>query len=374
MEIYISCGHGLEPLLIEELAELGYTDVEAGSSGVYATVDKQGIYRINYESRIASRVLLPLLRFDCRGSKSLYDAMLEIDWQNYVRPGKTIAIDANVSHPDIRNSLFAAQTVKDAICDQLREKTGERPSVDLKNPDVQLNLFIRDNDGIIYFDTSGAPLTRRGYRMETVEAPVSENLAAAMLRIARYQGSEILCDPCCGSGTFLIEAAMLASKTPPGFLRQKWGFMGLPDYDASLWQGIKAKADAERVALRPGHFMGCDSNPQAVAATKTNLAFAGFLSNVDVKEADFRNYTPAPEPKFVIVNPPHGMRLGNEEALVPLYRSLGDFFKKKCAKPAKAFLFTSSKDLSKQVGLAAKKRHIVHNSGVESRLLEFDLF
>lgn len=374
IELFVSCGHGLEQLLADELTELGYADVLLGSSGVYVSVDESGIYRINYQSRIASRVLLPLARFACDRADDLYNATREIDWSRYIKPGQTIAVDANVNHEEIRNSLFGAQTVKDAICDQLRESAGFRPSVDLRSPDIQLNLFIRDYEGILYFDTSGYPLTKRGYRQESVEAPLSENLAAALLRIANYKGSGVLCDPCCGSGTLLIEAALIATKTAPGFLRQRFGFMGLPNYDAALFKSVKKEVDAQRVEMRPGRLLGCDSNPRAVQASLTNVHKAGFSDLIEVSLSDFRDYAPRHAPNFVIVNPPHGIRLGNEASLASLYRSLGDFFKKKSAKPAKAFLFTGSMDLSKQVGLASKRRHVVSNSGVDSRFLEFDLF
>lgn len=373
-ELFVTCGQGLEPLVAEELNEMGYPHIKQGFRGVHVESDDLGVYRINYCSRIASRVLIPIKRFKCYNAKTLYSAMQDVDWSSYIPLGKTFAIDANVTHTQLRNSLFAAQVVKDAICDQARQKSGQRPSVNLKNPDVQLNLFIRDNQGIIQFDTSGAPLTKRGYRIEGVEAPIHETLAAGLLRLAQYQGTEILCDPCCGSGTFLIEAALIASKTAPGYLRTKWGFMGMPNFDQTIWLNLKGEIDKQRVALKPAHFMGCDNNKNAIRIAKGNIRAAGFHQLIDVTVADFREYNPPMDPNFIIANPPHGRRLEDEETLKPLYRALGDFFKRKCAKPGKAFVFTGSMDLSKEVGLAPKKRHVVDNSGIESRFLEFDIF
>lgn len=375
MDLFVTCGQGIEPLLIEELASLGYPQTVTGYRGVKVqNADMDAIYRINYQSRLAGRVFMPLANFRCRDAKALYKAAMDINWLEYIPEGKTIAIDANVTHPMLRNSLFAAQVVKDAICDQFREKTGERPSVDTRNPDVQLNLFIHDESGVISFDTSGQSLHKRGYRQETVDAPMQETMAAALLKLAKYQGTEILYDPCFGSGTLLIEAALMASKTPPGFLREEWGFFGLPQYSRERWLQIKAEADALKVPLVKGHFFGTDYNKKAVYATKVNLRAAGVHQFVEIANSDFRDYTPPVKPDFIIVNPPYGKRLDEVDQLRPLYRALGEWMKQKAAKPAKGFVFTGSMELTKEVGLAASRRYVLDNGGIDSRLLEFDLY
>src|ERR1700733_2435215 len=201
-ELFVSCGEGLEELLVEELQELGYSELRKGFRGVYVVnASFRAIYHLNYCSRIASRVLLPLKKFRCYNARSLYQELLAIDWSSYLSLNQTFAIDSNVTHHQLRNSLFAAQVAKDAICDQFRERTGSRPSVDVAKPDVQINLFIREPFGVIGIDTSGTPLHKRGYRLESIEAPIQKTLAAAILRIAKYRGEDFLCDPCCGSGT-----------------------------------------------------------------------------------------------------------------------------------------------------------------------------
>lgn len=374
MELVITCGSGLEPLLAEELIELGFANPKAGFRAVTVEGNLEAIYQINYNSRIATRVLMPLKHFRCRDAKSLYNALRDEDWTKYIPHGKSFAIDANVNHPELRNSLYAAQVVKDAICDKFREETGDRPRVNPKRPDVQLNLFIHGQAGVVSFDTSGASLTKRGYRIEAVEAPIHETLAAGLLRLAQYRKEEILCDPCCGSGTFLIEAALQAAQIPPGFLRTQWGFTTLPQHDQGLWLKVKNRSDAKKITLPPGHFFGCDINRNAVRITKVNLKAAGLQGIIDVAVSDFKAYKPPVSPTFFVTNPPHGRRLDNEEDLIPLYRSLGDFFKQNGARPSKAFLFTGSMSLSKEVGLAAAKRHVFDNSGIESRFLEFDIF
>ena len=257
--LFVSCAPELETLLSEELADLGIKETHLGYRGVF--IEKwewSTIYKVNYASRLASRVLLPLSRFKCFDRKTLYQSMIELDWSHLIKEGRTFAIDANVHHRELRNSLFAAQVVKDAICDQLREKHGHRPSVDVANPDIQLNLFIQNTAGVISFDTSGIPLHKRGYRQETVEAPMQESLAAAILRLANYTKDQILLDPCCGSGTILIEAALMATNTAPGYLRQKWGFTKHPRFDTLEWLSVKNKLDENRIPLQPQHLFGID--------------------------------------------------------------------------------------------------------------------
>jgi putative N6-adenine-specific DNA methylase len=375
LELFVSCSQGVEPLLSDELAQMGYDDCTQGFRGVYVpNTSMEAIYRINYCSRLGSRVLLPLSSFRCQGRNDLYDAAARIDWTQYIRPGKTFAIDANVSHPELRNSLFAAQVVKDAVCDRFREGTGNRPSVNVKNPDVQLNLFIYNGRGVLSFDTSGVPLYKRGYRLESVEAPLQESLAAAMLTLAEYSKDDVLLDPCCGSGTFLIEAALMVSRTAPGYLRNKWGFMDLPEYEQTDWLKVKNLADAGRVPLVAGKLFGCDVNRDAVRIAKTNLRAAGFLKEVSIVQADFREFEPAVPPSMVMTNPPHGKRLSEEDQLIPVYRALGDFLKKKTMKPSKGYVFCGSGVLAKEVGLATKQRHVFNSGGIESRLLEYELY
>ena len=375
MDLFVTCGQGLESLLATELRSFCYNDLVDGFRGITVkNVEQEAIYRINYCSRLAGRVLLPLFQFSCYDERSLYNGASKIDWLSYIPEGKTIAIDANVNHLKLRNSLFAAQLVKDAICDQFRERTGWRPSVDVQNPDVQINLFIYREWAVISFDTSGQSLHKRGYRLETVEAPMQETLAAALLFLAGYKGTEILYDPCCGSGTLLNEAALMASHTPPGFLRTNWGFYNLPKHSQELWLKVKAEADAKKIQLPKGLISGTDVNKQAVHASKVNLRATGFHQTVEVIHSDFRDYNPEVLPTFLITNPPHGRRLDDVEDLCPLYRSLGDWMKQKTEKPAKGFVFTSSPELAKEVGLAASRRYVVESGGIESRLLEFDLY
>lgn len=375
MELFVTCPEGIEPLLINELTKMGLLDLTVGFRGVYvANASMEAIYRINYCSRLASRVLLPLARFRCYDAKSLYKGVATVDWLNYIHKGQTFAIDANVSHRMIRNSMFGAQVAKDAICDQYRERTGDRPNVDPKDPDVLLNLFIHNEHATINFDTSGGPLHKRGYRLDSVEAPLQESMAAALLTLMQYKGDEIACDPCCGSGTLLIEAALMASQTAPGYLRKNWGFMTLREFNQIEWLKVKNEVDKLRKPIPKGHLFGCDVNKDAVRICKTNLRGAGFHQEAEIVHSDFREYTPPVLPNLIFCNPPHGIRMDDTEHLRPVYRALGDFLKRKSATPAKGFIFTGNLELAKEVGLSPNRRHVIMNGGVESRLLEFDLY
>lgn len=374
-KLFVTCQETLEPLLVDELQELGFTEIEQAFCGVFVPASIEAIYKINYLSRIGGRVLDPIASFPCRSKEELYAFVKELEIEKYLSLKKTFAIDVNGQNKAFNNTFYAAQVTKDAICDRFREKTEERPSVSAKSPDVQLNLFLQHNRVTLSFDTSGEPLFKREYRRETVAAPMQESLAAAILRIAKYKGDEELIDPCCGSGTILIEAALIASRTPPGYFRKKWGFFSHPDFSKETWDSFKADEDSKRIAINKDKIIGFDINRECVRVANVNIRSAGLQDAIVLHRLDFREeWPPIGPPNLLITNPPHGGRLGDEEQLIGLYRSLGDCFKQKLAKPSKAFVFTASPLLSKEVGLKPKQRHILKSSGTECRLLEFDIY
>jgi putative N6-adenine-specific DNA methylase len=375
MSLFVTCGQGLEELLASELVELGHKEVTLGYCGVYVKdTSQKTIYSINYRSRLASRVLLPLFRFRCRDQRDLYENCFDFDWGQFFTMDQTFAIDANVQHRLLRNSLFALQVLKDAICDRLREATGSRPSVDPKNPDIQLNLFIDNDEAVVSFDTSGQPLHKRNYRLDTGAAPLQETLAAALLRMARFDPAGAAIDPCCGSGTLLIEAALMATNTPPGYLRKSWGFFAHPEFDREAWQKAKDTADAMKKPLKPKSLWGIEIDRDVAQICRANIKNAGLSDAIEIICAPFQEHVPVASYNFLITNPPHGIRLGAEEELKPLYRGLGDFMKQKMSKPSRGFIFTTSKLLGKEVGLSAKRRHVISSSGMDARLLEFDIY
>lgn len=316
--IFVSCAQSLEPLLMQELRELGFSKLRKGSLGVYLDNAKfSDVYRINYCSRLASRVLWPLLRFRCADRDALYGNIAALPWKEMIDAKATIAIDANLdSHPMLRNSHFAALVVKDAVCDKVRESRGSRPSVDKEDPTVQLNLYIERGWATLSWDTSGQPLHKRGYRQEGTVAPLQESLAAAMLIAGGYKGEGSFCDPMCGSGTLLVEAALMATKTPPGFLRHRWGFMGHPKFVQLEWLREKNRADEGRSLQVPFSFVGLESSAEAAASSRKNLRASGMSSLVEVIEVDCTTWSNDMRFQWIATNPPYGVRLEQSDTLM----------------------------------------------------------
>jgi putative N6-adenine-specific DNA methylase len=313
-------------------------------------------------------VLWPLAHFPCADREALYKKAKAIDWLRYLTVDKTFAIDANVSHPNLRNSLFAALVVKDAICDQMRERKGKRPSINTSSPDVQLHLFIQNGYATISFDTSGDPLYKRGWRKQTVEAPLQESLAAALLSLAGFE--QELSDPFCGSGTVLIEAAMMASKTPAGYFRKSWGMFQMPEFSEREWNEIKKHADSQRIPLEKGKIIGADKDPVACQITLEHLKQTGFDQSIQIDTKDIRSYFPSILPSFILSNPPYGKRL---MASLDLYRSFGQFLQKRCAPSIRAYILSSDENLIAEMGLSIAERWPLQNGGIPVSLYSLKL-
>ncbi len=351
MDLFISCLPGLEEVLGKEVQSLGYGYVK-GRAGIFVPFhDMTQVYRLNLNLRTASRVLLPLAEFRCRDKNDLYKGSSTIDWHLYFKDMPTFAIDSFVMHNTLTNSLYAAQIVKDAICDQLKTKTGSRPSVDTSRPELGLHLYIVENTATISFDTSNPPLHQRGYRIDGGQAPLRENLAASLLLLAGYTAQDTIIDPCCGSGTFLIEAAMIASNTASGINRPSFGFFRHPNFSKDEWEALKQDAINKQVRLEQGKFFGIEESVKAYSILKRAIHQSKFDRWIAVSNGDFRSMSLPFEPSFVIANPPYGIRLNEVEELAGLYADLGDFLKQKTKKPSKGAIFTGSLDLAKSVGL-----------------------
>lgn len=365
--IFISCADHLEQLLKSELKSLGINDLRLGFRGIYAPNTIENIFKVNYLSRLATRVLLPLAQFACPDTDTLYNEAKKIPWADYIDISKTFAIDANINHPQIRHSLYGAQLVKDAICDVIREKKGERPSVDVKNPDIQLNVFIQNKRATISLDTSGAPLYKRGWKETSTEAGLPETLAAAILVRANYSEREILCDPFCGAGTFLIEAAMMATKTPAGFFRKKWGFLHLPHFKIEEWEEFKNHWDGQRVALESQKIIGSDTDPHSVRICKEHLRKTNFEREVLLIHTPVAKFSPPRSPTLVVTDPPFGKRL---HAPPQIYQDLGQFLKTKCPSAPWSYLLTSSFQLVKATGCSVLSEWEVKHGGLNVTLYQ----
>ena len=330
------------------------------------------LYRIHYATRVISRIVAPLLAFACEDTDRLYQEAKTIQWEDFFTPETTFAVAANVSNSNINHSKYAALRLKDAIVDYFREKTGTRPNVDTINPDLQFHLHIRDNLADISLDTSGGPLHKRGYREETVTAPMQETIAAAIIQHANWNGTTPLVDPMCGSGTILCEALMSRCNIPPGFFRPKFGFESLPDYNRALWIQIKKQEDDKIQPLPRGLIYGSDIAGHAVRASKVNLMGIPHGGQVVVEKKDFREI-PMLENRIIVTNPPYGIRMGTNMDLDGLYKSLGDFLKQKC-KGATAFIYFGDRQYIKKIGLKAAWKKPIKTGGLDGRLVKYEMY
>lgn len=364
-QLFVTCPHGFEPILEKELRSLGINSLTPSFCGIFVPKTFENIFLINYQSRVATRVLWPVADFFCRGKEDLYHHAKNVPWSDFMHCSKTFAIDSNVTHPNLTNSLFASLIVKDAICDFFREKTGARPSIDKHFPDVQLNLFIQKGKATIYVDTSGAPLHKRGWRDAGTEATIHESLAAALLLYIGYDKDKTFCDPFCGSGTFLVEAAMIATRTPPGLLRKKWGFFHLPGFDKAKWLEWKENQDSLRVPLEKGKILGSDKSREASDSCKKHLQKYGFASSIDLHFDDVAYYNPKVAPECILTNPPYGKRL---ETSVLLFKQLGTFLEDKCAKDVSAYLIYPEEELLQTAGLLVQPKLSFKNGGLPIKL------
>jgi putative N6-adenine-specific DNA methylase len=363
---------GLEELGGEELAALGAREVSPVFRGIYFEAEPAALYRINYRSRLCTRVLAPLLRFDCHSDKYLYRTARELPWEELLPPGATFAAAATVAHSRISHSQFAVLRLKDAIVDRLRDLRGERPDIDRRQPDLWLNLHIENNVATIAVDTSGGSLHRRGYRVQSVEAPMQETLAAAIIRLSGWDGERPLVDPMCGSGTLLAEALMHYCRIPAGYLRERFGCERLPDFDPALWREVKAEADRAIRTLPADLISGSDMAAEAVAAARANLAALPGGNTVRLETRNFEQLAGI-EQAVIVSNPPYGLRLKGGEEMDAFMQAIGDFLKRRCT-GSTAYLYLGRRELVKRVGLRTAWKKPLKNGGLDGLLAKYELY
>jgi putative N6-adenine-specific DNA methylase len=363
---------GLEDLGAEELTEKAAGEVRTAYGGVYFRAEKAALYRINYTCRIITRVLAPLSQFRCPDDGALYENAKRIRWSDFFGVENTFAVFSTVSNSKINHSQFASLRLKDAVADCFREKEGKRPNVDPLVPDVWINLHIENDVATVSLDTSGGSLHRRGYRKETVEAPMQETIAAAVIRMTGWDGSTPLYDPLAGSGTLLCEALMHFSRIPSGFLRKRFGFAFLPDFAPDIWESEKEKADRQIRALPERLIGGSDVSDQAVAAMRSNLARLPGGESVGCALRDFKEI-PELENRTIVTNPPYGIRLEAGADLDPFYRGLGDFLKQRC-RGSNAYIYFGNRRWIKSLGLKPSWKKPIPMGGLDGRLVKYALY
>jgi 23S rRNA (guanine2445-N2)-methyltransferase / 23S rRNA (guanine2069-N7)-methyltransferase len=379
---FATCPKGLEYLLRDELVALGASDVREALSGVHFSGDLTIGYRACLWSRLASRILMPIAEFAAADEQALYDGVQEIDWSEHLDENGTLAVDAVSNASLLRHTRYLAQRVKDAVVDQFRDRNGTRPSVDLERPSIRLNLLLRKDRATLSLDLSGTPLHRRGYRVGQGDAPLKENLACAMLLRAGwpeiFSAGGALVDPMCGSGTLLIEGALMAADVAPGLKRDYFGFAGWRGHDAQAWTDLLAEARTRAdngLRALPQLFFGYDHDPRVLTDAKRNAQEAGVIGFIRLERQSVEHLKrPADADKagLLICNPPYGERIGQQGELVPTYRAIGERARSELD-GWRVAVITSDEDLGRAIGLRARKHYALYNGALECRLFLFEI-
>ncbi len=356
----------------QELQTLGAQETSPAYRGIYFNASPQVLYAVNFHTRFINRILAPLTSFACHSDRYLYRKAAEIDWQEFLDPSQTFAVFATVANSAIRHSQFAALRLKDAVVDSFRAATGVRPSIDTRDPDVWINLYIHNNEATISLDTSGGSLHRRGYRRKSVQAPMAEILAAAIIHHAEWDGKRPLYDPFCGSGTLLCEAYMRASHTPAARFRSKFGFQRLPDFNPALWEHVQREGQEGMRALPQGLIFGSDIDREAVQATAQNCAVLETGDTISIQKRDAFQIERI-QGGVIVCNPPYGVRLNKKANLSDFYTRLGDFLKQRC-QGSTAFIYCGERQYLKNIGLKPTWKKPLVNGGLDGRLAKYELY
>ena len=372
-KIVVTCAKGVTPFLKQELLSLGFPALSEGRAEVETEGTMADTLRLNLSIRTGQRVLFLIDSFNVKTPDELYRRVSRIKWEDYIPEESYFSVTSSVHNPTIKDSRYPNVKCKDAVVDRIKEKRGRRPDTGPERDRAVIHLYWRGNLGQVYLDTSGEPLSKRGYRMIPLKAPMQETLAAAVVLATGWTGSGNFINPMCGSGTLAIEAALIGLGRAPGLLRSNFGFMHLKGFDESSWKALRRKARAEAKDRLDGRMIATDISQQAVEAAKKNAMTAGVERFVEFGVCDFSE-TPVPDRGGVVVlNPEYGDRMGEIEGLAGTYRGIGDFLKKKCH-DYRGYVFTGNLDLAKKVGLRTKRRILFYNGPIECRLLEYDLY
>ena len=363
---------GFEDILIEELKTYDASDIRKGTRAVFFSGTLETMYTINLNSRISLRVLKPIRTFPAANEQQLYDEVKKIDWSEFLSADDTLAVDAVTVKSNLTHSLYISLKTKDAIVDQFRDNTGKRPDVDLRFPKVRINVHLSDNIASVALDSSGDSLHKRGYRVQQGEAPLNETLAAGMVILSGWDRNSPLSDIMCGSGTILIEAAMIARNIAPGSFRNEFGFERWIDFDAPLWESVKQKAKSIEKTELDFPITGIDRSHQVISHARENANAAGVANEITFHEMPFEHYTPAETAQTIVANPPYGGRLTDTD-LFDLYKNIGDQLKKKY-QGSVAWVLTANRDAAKYIGLHASRKIQLYNGALECRFLKFELY
>jgi putative N6-adenine-specific DNA methylase len=369
--IIVKTFKGLEPLLVQELEALGARKVTQIVRGATFYGELEMLYKANLHCRTAMRVLKPIVQFNARTEEHLYEGVKKINWSKYLSVKDTLAVDSVVNSEFFNHSQYVALKTKDAIVDQFREREGDRPSVNVENPTVQVHIHIREHHVSVLLDSSGEPLYKRGYRVIGHDANLSEVLAAGMLMHAGFEGKRQLIDPFCGSGTILIEGAMIAANRAPGIYRKKFGFMSWKDFDKELWERLRKDAIKAEMPIQVPIF-GSDILGRSMGLARSNVQEAGFENDITLKNKDFLELKAPITPGIMVSNPPYGQRLDVDD-IQELYGKIGTHMKH--GFPGwEAWLISSDFEALKNVGLRPTTKIPLYNGGIECKFQRYDLY
>ncbi len=371
MELLAKTMAGLEEVLARELVELGAQEVQPLRRAVSFKGDKRLLYQANLELHTALRILLPIDRFRAPHENSYYKQVKKINWLKYLTEKDTFAVDAVTFSKHLSHSRYIALRTKDAIVDQFRQETGNRPNVDVEKPDLRIHVHISKDECTLALDSSGESLHKRGYRVESTEAPINEVLAAGLIGLSGWQKDTDFIDPMCGSGTFLIEAALWAYNIPPLRHRKTFGFTKWPDYDSKLWEDVKKQAVAAIVPFEH-KIIGFDKSLKAIKATQQNILAAHLEGKIEVERRKFEQKNKLEETGMIMMNPPYDERL-SESDIFGLYKTIGDQLKQHYAGYS-AWIISSNKAALKHIGLRPSKKITVYNGKLECKFQKYELY
>jgi putative N6-adenine-specific DNA methylase len=363
---------GLQEALIDELSGLKFQDIRKVAGGAEFSGEWSECYRANLLLRSATRILLPVLEFEAQTGGDLYHGVMKHDFTQYIPPEKTLAVDSSVTDSPLRDQRFVALKAKDAIVDQFREKCGRRPDVDAQNPDLKVFVRARGERVLVAIDTTGDPLFKRGYRFSGGDAPVKEHVAAGLLQLSGWNREIPIVDPMCGSGTFLVEAALMAMKVAPGSLRKGFAFQSFSNFDGEVWSSLLNDVMGEEREELPFKFYGFDISKKTLKTAEKNAERAGVDECVVFKQQPVQELEPPCEKGVIIVNPPYGHRLGDEDALRDIYRDFG-YVLKRHFQGWDVWLLSGNAKLPGLLGLKASRKHQVFNGPLECRWLHYEI-
>jgi len=361
---------GLEEVLAYELVNLGANNVEIQRRAVKFTGDKALMYKANLHLRTASRVLKPIHTFDAKNADEVYDEVKKLNWTDYMAVDTTFAIDSTVYSEEFRHSKFVSYRVKDAIVDWFKESTGDRPSVRIDNPQLMLNIHIAEHHCTLSLDSSGDSLHKRGYRISQNEAPLNEALAAGMLIMAGWNGQSNFLDPMCGSGTLLIEAALIALNIPPGIYRSSFGFEKWKDFDSELFDSLYNDDSAERKF--DFKIYGSDISQRAIQISEQNIKSAGLMKNIELQVKSIKDLEAPAENCLIVTNPPYGERITSDD-IFGLYAALGTTIKHKFPGTS-CWVISSHEECLDKIGLKPTERIKLLNGTLDCWYNRYDIF